>query len=401
MTERLEQSRILIYSHDSFGLGHLRRCRAIAHSLVARFKGLSVLILSGSPIIGSFDFKARVDFVRIPGVIKLKDGEYTSLGLHIDLEQTLSMRESIIYHTAETFKPDIFLVDKEPTGLQGEVTSTLEMLKQRGCVNILGLRDVMDEIGQLKLEWARKRVPPILASLYHDIWVYGLREMGSPVDGMELPAAVNAKLSFTGYLDREIPSDRNWVPPIELEDPFILVTAGGGGDGVEMVDWVIRAYETEPNLPVRSIIVTGPFMPAAEQQEFHERCDQLENVDILTFDSHIELLMQKAVAVVAMGGYNTFCEILTLNKRALIVPRSVPRQEQLIRAERAVRLGLVRMLNPDGAREAGQMATALQALPQQPLPSSRAIAGLLSGHDRIADMVRGYLEPNEKATVTG
>jgi predicted glycosyltransferase len=26
--------RILIYSHDSFGLGHLRRCRAIAHALV-------------------------------------------------------------------------------------------------------------------------------------------------------------------------------------------------------------------------------------------------------------------------------------------------------------------------------------------------------------------------------
>ena len=89
MTERLDQARILIYSHDSFGLGHLRRCRAIAHSLVGRFKGVSVLILSGSPIIGSFDFKARVDFVRIPGVIKLKDGEYTSLGLHIDLEQTL------------------------------------------------------------------------------------------------------------------------------------------------------------------------------------------------------------------------------------------------------------------------------------------------------------------------
>ena len=64
----LEGKRLLIYSHDSFGLGHLRRCRAIAHDLVDRFRGLSVLILSGSPIIGSFDFKARVDFVRVPGV---------------------------------------------------------------------------------------------------------------------------------------------------------------------------------------------------------------------------------------------------------------------------------------------------------------------------------------------
>ncbi len=145
MAERLDQARILIYSHDSFGLGHLRRCRAIAHSLVAHYKGVSVLILSGSPIIGSFDFRARVDFVRIPGVTKLKDGEYTSLGLHIDLEQTMSMRESIIYHTAASFKPDIFLVDKEPTGLRGEVVSTLEMLRDGGTFNVLGLRDVMDK----------------------------------------------------------------------------------------------------------------------------------------------------------------------------------------------------------------------------------------------------------------
>src|ERR1041384_5443590 len=78
--------RVLIYSHDSFGLGHLRRCRAIAHALVDRFKGVSVLILSGSPIIGSFDFLPRVDFVRIPGVIKLHNGEYQSLGLHIELD---------------------------------------------------------------------------------------------------------------------------------------------------------------------------------------------------------------------------------------------------------------------------------------------------------------------------
>jgi predicted glycosyltransferase len=109
-----KDKRVLIYSHDSFGLGHLRRCREIAHALVAAERNLSVLILSGSPIIGSFDFRARVDFVRIPGVIKLRNGEYTSLALHIDTEQTLAMRASIIEHTARTFDPDLFLVDKEP-----------------------------------------------------------------------------------------------------------------------------------------------------------------------------------------------------------------------------------------------------------------------------------------------
>jgi len=400
MKERLDKSRILIYSHDSFGLGHLRRCRSIAHSLVSRFKGLSVLILSGSPIIGSFDFKARVDFVRMPGIIKLRDGAYTSLGLHIDLEQTLRMRESIIFHTAETFRPDIFLVDKEPTGLQGEVTSTLKMLKQQGTLNVLGLRDIMDEPTKLKIEWERKQVAPVLEQLYHEIWVYGLADMGSPIEDQDLSASIVNKISYTGYLDREIPSDRNWVPQTSLDEPFILITAGGGGDGVEMVDWVIRAYEIDRDQPLRAIIVTGPFMPPAEQQEFHERCDLLSGVEILTFDSHIELLMRKSVGIVAMGGYNTFCEILALDKPALIIPRCHPRQEQLLRAERAVKLGLASMLDPEGERDPLQMAAALRKLPHQPKPSSRQIPGLLSGHESIAEIVRDKLEPSERESIT-
>ena len=80
----------------------------------------------------------------------------------------------------------------------------------------------------------------MLDNLYDDIWVYGLKEMGSPIDGLDLASTTVDKIAYTGYLDREIPSDRNWVPPIDMEEPFILVTAGGGGDGVDMVDWVIR-----------------------------------------------------------------------------------------------------------------------------------------------------------------
>ena len=392
MAERLDQARILIYSHDSFGLGHLRRCRAIAHSLVAHYKGVSVLILSGSPIIGSFDFKARVDFVRIPGVTKLKDGEYTSLGLHIDLEQTMSMRESIIYHTAASFKPDIFLVDKEPTGLRGEVVSTLKMLRERGTVNVLGLRDVMDEASALKAEWERKQVQPVLEELYHDIWVYGLKEMGNPVESIGLSDSVKQKISYTGYLDRELPNDRNWIAPANIDDPYFLVTAGGGGDGAEMIDWVISAYETDTQLPYRAIVVTGPFMQTVYQQEFHDRCATLDKVEIINFDSHIELLMAPAVAIVAMGGYNTFCEVLSLDKPALIIPRSVPRLEQSIRARRAADLGLVSMLEPDNGRDPATMAAALKRLAGQAPPSANMIPGLLDGHNNIAELVRLRLE---------
>jgi predicted glycosyltransferase len=162
VTNGRHHKRVLIYSHDTFGLGHLRRCRTIAHSLVEDDKDLSVLILSGSPIIGSFDFRARVDFVRIPGVIKLRNGEYTSLNLHIGTEETLELRASIIEHTAAVFDPDLFIVDKEPLGLRGEVKPTLDLLRRRGAHIVLGVRDVMDEPALLGPEWARKKVVPAL-----------------------------------------------------------------------------------------------------------------------------------------------------------------------------------------------------------------------------------------------
>jgi len=396
MTERLHGARILIYSHDTFGLGHLRRCRAIAHALVDQYKGLSVLILSGSPIIGSFDFRARVDFVRIPGVIKLRNAEYTSLSLHIDIEHTLAMRASIIEHTARTFAPDLFLVDKEPLGLKGEVLDTLSMLRGRGASLVLGLRDIMDGPGLLRREWERKRAMPVLAEVYDEVWVFGLERFGDPLAGLEPPPAVRAKTVYTGYLPRYVPAAPGLAPVADLDEPFLLVTPGGGGDGEAMIDWVLSAYEQDAALPWPALIVFGPFMPPAVRQAFQERVGWLERVRAITFDSHIEVLMERAAGVVAMGGYNTFCEILSLDKRALLVPRTRPRLEQRIRALRAAEVGLVRMLEPDGDRDPARMAAALRALPDQPLPSAAAVPGLLDGLANVNRLVDQHVSHRKR-----
>ena len=379
--------RVLIYSHDTFGLGHLRRCRAIAHALVEHNRHLSVLILTGSPIIGSFDFRARVDFVRVPGVIKLRSGDYTTLNLHIDIEQTLAMRASIIRHTAEIFDPDLFIVDKEPLGLRGEVDDTLHMLKDRGVPLILGLRDVLDEPGLLAPEWARKNVVPALRDVYDEIWVYGLPQVCDPLAGIGLPRSVRKKVTFTGYLARRLP--RVSAPPLsKIAEPFLLVTTGGGGDGEGVVDWVLRAYEEDRAMPLPALLVLGPFMHIDRQAEFLARAAGLDNVEAITFDAQIENLLARAAGVVAMGGYNTFCEILSFDKRALIVPRMAPRLEQYIRAARAEELGLVRMLVEDGRHDPQTMATALRHLPQQSAPSQVVVPGLLDGEaniNRLAD----------------
>lgn len=391
MVERLKSKRVLIYSHDSFGLGHLRRCRAIAHALVERFKGLTVLILSGSPIIANFEFRARVDFVRIPGVIKLYNGEYTSLGLHIDLKDTLSIRESIIRQTARTFAPDIFLVDKEPLGLKGEVAETLKMLKSSGTHLVMGLRDVMDEPLMLKKEWTDGEAISAMENLYDEIWVYGTEAFVDPLDGIDIPPVIREKMNYTGYLRRSLPKDHEMPRTLDTHEPYVLVTPGGGGDGVAMVDWVMRAYERNFNLPLDALIVLGPFMSLEQRTEFMERAEKLKRVTVITFDARLEVLMANSECVVSMAGYNTFCEILSYDKPALLVPRTEPRKEQLVRALRAQELGLVSVLVPDEFQDASVMADALRKLPDQLPPSENLPERMLEGLNAVGDIVHDRL----------
>ena len=388
---RHKGKRVLIYSHDSFGLGHLRRCREIAHTLVEAVSDLSVLILSGSPIIGSFDFRARVDFVRVPGVIKLRNGDYTSLKLLMNTEETLALRASIIEHTAQIFDPDLFLVDKEPLGLRGEVESTLATLKARGVPCVLGLRDVMDDPELLESEWERKNAVPALARYYDDIWIYGLPQICEPLAGIDLIPSVTKRITYTGYLRRFLPKTQSSLVLEKIEAPYVLVTVGGGGDGEEIIDWVLRAYESDAHLPNPALLVLGPFMSGERQSEFLLRAARLRNVEAITFDARIESLVDRAVGVVCMGGYNTFCEILSFDKRAVVIPRTQPRMEQFLRASRAQELGLVHMLQDDGRRDARDMATALRHLPQQSLPSEVVVPGLLDGRDNVVRLSRKWL----------
>jgi predicted glycosyltransferase len=397
MTPRTKSYRLLIYSHDTFGLGHLRRCRAIAHDLVGHRDDLSVLIISGSPLIGAYDFKSRVDFVRVPGVMKLRNGKYTSRGLDISIEDAIQIRRALIQCSAESFRPHVFLVDKEPLGLRGEVEPTLHHLRQQGARLVLGLRDIMDDHQQLAEEWDRKDVMPALDELYDDVWVYGCRDIYDPLTGLDVPASVRRKMTYTGYLHRD--SELKADPPAgALPDrPFILVTPGGGGDGAELVDWVISAYERDRSLPVGALIVLGPFMPGERKEEFNRRAESLGDVRVVSFLPGLTAVMERSVAVVAMGGYNTFCEILTADRPALIVPRTVPRREQLIRAERMSAIGLVQMLIDDGVRDPSAMARALRRLPLVPPPSAAPVRSPLEGFARIRAEIDAWL-PGESVT---
>jgi len=388
-------ARVLIYSHDTFGLGHLRRSRALANAIVDNWPDASVVIISGSPVIGNFEFGSGVDYIRIPGVTKLPDGDYRSLNLNVELDEAVGLRQALILETAKSFQPDVFIVDKEPTGFRGEVLPALHYLQSTGCRLVLGIRDVMDEPTLLAPEWDRKGAKAALTRYYDEIWVYGLKDVYQPLKALELPPEVSERITYTGYLRREVPPTPSLTRyPKITKQPFILVTTGGGGDGDDLIDWVISAYEADPSLEQPALILFGPFIDRDKRRSFVERIARQPKLDVMSFDNKIERLMKKADAIVAMGGYNTFCEALSFDKRTLIVPRTRPRLEQYIRAVEAERLGLVRMLSDhDEPRTPERMAQALRNLSSQPRPSEVTIPGLLDGLDRVQQRLKALLEP--------
>ncbi|MEO1733393.1 MAG: glycosyltransferase [Pseudomonadota bacterium] len=388
--------RIMLYSHDTFGLGHLRRSRTLAGEIVQALPGSSALIITGSPVAGRFAFSDGVDHIRLPGVIKRSDGSYVSHALDIDIDTTTNLRAALIRAAVNEFNPDIIIVDKEPTGFRGELLPTLEDLKSQGRTQlVLGLRDVLDEPHILKAEWQKKEAIEATERFYDEIWVYGLRSIYDPVDGLGFGPETRARMHWTGYLRRHLHPDSTNEP---YDDRYILVTPGGGGDGFALVNLVLSAYEADPFLQPKAVVVYGPFLSGETRQDFEERVARLNGrVVAVGFESQIETLYSHAEGVICMGGYNTFCEVMSFDKPAVIVPRTVPRLEQYIRASRAEELGLVRMLDDrrDGLTTA-TMISAIRGLQQQNPPSFAMPDGLLSGLDVVTARVKSLLSDRAK-----
>jgi len=393
MTQSDDHVRVLMYSHDTFGLGHLRRTRAIAHALVEQHKHLTVLIISGSSIAGAFDFRARVDFIKIPSVIKLRNGDYTSMSDHIDLSETLAMRRAIIESAAVNFRPNIFVADKEPRGLRGELDPTLPRLQDMGCEVVLGLREVLDEPSIVRDEWAKNDLVQCVSSYYDRIWVYGSKDFFDPLSGVPLPVDVRDRIEHVGFLARTVPA-ATYPAGRNLPSEFVLITAGGGGDAAELMGQVMAAKEHDKTVTIPFVMTLGPYMAVREKSEIRHRAERLANVHILDFDNRLEDLMQRATAVVAMGGYNTFCELMSFDKRAMIVPRIAPRREQYIRAERAAAYDLITMLDPHEASDPWRMAAAIKALAHRPKPSQAQYTIDLRGLERVGRVVDEIKERN-------
>lgn len=392
-TPRSAPARILHYCHDTYGLGHLRRALAIAHRLEAARPGLAQLVVTGSPLATELPLPPGADTLKLPCVVKTGDERYDARSLATSFEGVRALRSALLHEAVRHFRPDIVLVDHAPGGVKGEAVRALVAARrdQPATRIVLGLRDIVDTPGRTRAAWAAGGIDALLERVYDRILVYGQRDLFDPAQHYGLSPAVAEKLRFVGYLRRgaePIPAAlADLVAPGAA--PYVLATAGGGGDGHAVLDAFLRAAAAWPGgAPFRSVVVTGPFMADAERAALHALAASVPGARIVDFVAGLSGVVAHAAAVVSMAGYNTTCEILSFRRPAVLVPRTRPRQEQLIRAAALARRGVARMVTPEALTADSLGAALARVLADGQPPSAIDLGGL----DRAAGALIALLE---------
>jgi predicted glycosyltransferase len=349
----LRGMRIVLYSHDTMGLGHVRRNLLIAQTLATCHLQANVLIVSGAREAGNFITPPGVEIMVLPSVKKETDGNYQSKRLKISLNDLIDIRGKIICSGISAFEPNLLIVDNVPRGVSCELDQTLEYLQLHGNTRcVLGLREVQDTPATVFREWSLKQNENAILNYYDEVWVYGDASLYDPVKEYGFSPDVAAKVIYTGYLDQkrrleigyqDNADDDTGVPGLSQE-PFVLCMVGGGQDGAHLAQIFIEA-----ELPrgVKGILLTGPYMEEKFRRDLSRDAAKKKHMRVLNFVSEPDLLLERADCVISMGGYNSVTEILSFEKRALIIPRVVPRKEQLIRAQYLEKIGAIDMLHPD------------------------------------------------------
>ena len=195
-------TRLLFYSHDTFGLGHFRRSLTIASHLRHHLPETSVLIMTGLEAAYAFETPAGVDFVKLPAVKKVGPEAYQSRHLRISFKRVRRLRENLIKAIAKSFDPHMLVVDNVPRGVDGELLPTLDFLRAHRPQTriVLTLRDVLDTPEEIVPLWRKWGVYQLLERSYDEIWVAGWQELFDPTRLYEFPPAVAQKTRFCGYI---------------------------------------------------------------------------------------------------------------------------------------------------------------------------------------------------------
>ncbi len=351
-----EYRKIMVYSHDTYGLGNIRRMLAICKYLLKSIPNPSILLVSGSPMLHDFRLPPGLDYIKLP-CLNRGWGQMAVKYLNADIESILRLRAEIILAAAKNYQPDLVLVDKKPAGIQGELQSTIEYLKTNLPTTkfVLLLRDILDTPEKTIAEWQREDYYRQVESFYDRILVVGMQEIFDLVREYQFSQKIANKLRYCGYIRKDSGLKNRRTIRQELgigkDEKLVLVTPGGGEDGYYLISNYLQGLARRKDCfrkqNIHTLIFCGAEMPPNHQQQIYQQAKELPGVTVKEFTNDMMSYVNTANLVVSMCGYNTITEVLQKGKKAIVVPRIKPGREQLIRAQSMANAGLIEMIHPE------------------------------------------------------
>jgi len=381
--------RLLFYSHNGVGIGHVQRQLRLAAAYRRRHPEAGVLVITGSHAAGSLQFPDGVDYLKLPS-IRMVDRyrTWTPRDVSIDMATLSRMRAELIRDAVRRFRPHLLVADFMPAGPYGELLPALEELRKRRGLAVAGFRDIIDEPSFVRELWQETGVYQVLREYYAAVCVYGSPEVGD-FAAYGLAEDDHPPLHYTGYLVEDpvgkLPRQARGPRPL------VVATTGGGVDGGPL----LQAF-TEAAAPRAAggtwLAIAGPLLAAGELTALQEAAAGT-GVRVLRTVARMGALLDQADVVVSMAGYNATCELLACRTPAIIIPAARESLEQQLRGEALVRWGRAEVLDAEGATPralAGAIARALAGGPAPPpAPRTDGMNAALDLFDRVASTARG------------
>jgi predicted glycosyltransferase len=392
--------RAMFYSHDGFGLGHIRITLAMAQALSERRPDASLLALTGSPQAHAYELPPNFDYIKMPTAAK--GTLYADLPAHRELPLTQTgvwfVREALIRRATAAYSPDLVIVDHAAAGHLRELSRALRELRaaKPEAVFVLELTDIINDGPSTIADWKKSGAYTFMDELYDHVLIFGSPDVFDMIQEYEFSDTTAAKTRYVGYMRRH---DR-LVPPEEIrarlgaqDMPLVVVTTGGGADGARDIQAYLRAVRSRALDGVYSFVVTGPLLDSRARAELEELAGGLPDLTLVPFTNELVSYLNAADLVVSKGGYNAMCEVMSLGKRTVVIPRSTMWQEQVVRAERFSALGLVTMLHPNDMTPDMMATTVINALHDPPPAVMLDFEGLTRAGELFAELLPGGVAP--------
>jgi predicted glycosyltransferase len=388
--------RLLLYSHNGVGLGHFTRQLRLAAAFRQRRPDAALLLATGSHAAPELNRPFGFDCVALPSIRKI--GRYQTWEPRepgISITELIRVRSDLLRRAVRRFKPDLLVADHLPAGPYGELLEALDELADCGGLAVAGFRDIIDEPDFVRGLWRENGTYEVLREHYAAICVYGAAEVMDFRRCYGLDGEAAERLQYVGYLGQGPWRRRGARATLS---PVVTASGGGGVDGGELLAvFVDAAKALAPLLEGSRLVVGGPLLSEPELSELRRRAAG-SGIEVAHFMSGLDRRIADSDLVVTMPGYNTTCEVLSSQARAIVVPRSGPSLEQRMRAAQLDRWGRAIALEPVGL-DSDRMAQAIETSLSRPTPTQPPVA--LDGLERAVHLFETLVARKEQTAAVG